>query len=44
LWSEIAERARDESLWDLAIAYGVSHETIRTIVRGVGKSRTGAAA
>ena len=33
LWSEVAERARYESPRDLAIAYGVSHETIRTVVR-----------
>ena len=33
LWPRIAERARHESLRDLAAEYGVSHETIRTIVR-----------
>ncbi len=33
LWPEIAERARHESLRGLAAAYGVSHETIRTIRR-----------
>ena len=33
LWSAIAERVRYESLRDLAAEYGVSHETIRTIVR-----------
>ncbi len=38
LWPEIAERARHESLHDLAEAYGVSHETIRTIVRRVTKT------
>ena len=32
VWPEIAERARDASLRDLAADYGVSHETIRTIV------------
>jgi hypothetical protein len=30
---EIAARARYESLRDLAACYGVSHETVRTIVR-----------
>jgi cytochrome oxidase assembly protein ShyY1 len=34
-WPTIAERARHESLRDLACAYGVSHETIRAIVRRV---------
>jgi hypothetical protein len=29
----IAERARHESLRDLAAEYGVSHETIRGVVR-----------
>ncbi len=33
-WPAIAERAQYESLRDLAAEYGVSHETIRTIVRG----------
>ena len=33
LWPVIAARARHESLRDLARAYGVSHETIRAIVR-----------
>ena len=33
LWPEIAARAERESLRTLAAAYGVSHETIRTIVR-----------
>ena len=33
LWPEIAERARHESLRALAAKHGVSHETIRTIVR-----------
>ena len=32
-WPAIAERARHESLRDLAAEYGVSHETIRSIVR-----------
>ena len=32
-WPEIAERARYESLRCLAVEYGVSHETIRTIAR-----------
>jgi hypothetical protein len=35
LWTEIAERARFASLRDLAVEYGVSHETIRVIVRRV---------
>jgi hypothetical protein len=33
LYPAIAERARHESLRHLAVAYGVSHETIRAIVR-----------
>ena len=33
LWPVIAERARRESLRDLAAEYGVSHETIRAVVR-----------
>ncbi len=33
LWPEIAERARSASLRDLAMEYGVSHETIRGIAR-----------
>ena len=36
LYPAIAERARYESLRDLAAEYGVSHETIRAIVRRVG--------
>ncbi|HEY8599828.1 MAG TPA: hypothetical protein VIL85_15435 [Thermomicrobiales bacterium] len=32
-WTVIAERARHESLRDLAIVYGVSHETIRATTR-----------
>ena len=31
-WPDIAERARYESLRDLAAGYGVSHETVRAIV------------
>jgi hypothetical protein len=42
LWPEIAARARHESLRDLAAAYGVSHETIRAIVRRVGLPRSDA--
>lgn len=38
LWPRIANRARHESLRDLAIAYGVSYETIRTVVRRVSAS------
>jgi hypothetical protein len=33
LYPLIAERARQESLRDLAMEYGVSHETIRAITR-----------
>ena len=33
LWPEVAARARHASLRAVAIAYGVSHETIRTILR-----------
>ncbi len=32
-WPEIAARASYESLRDLAIEFGVSHETIRTVIR-----------
>ncbi|HEU5329976.1 MAG TPA: helix-turn-helix domain-containing protein, partial [Thermomicrobiales bacterium] len=32
-WPEIAARAENESLRDLAAAYGVSHETIQAVVR-----------
>ena len=39
LWSAIAERARYESLRDLAVEYGVSHETIRSILRRVAAQR-----
>ena len=35
LWPEIAARAERESLRTVGTAYGVSHETIRTIVRRV---------
>jgi hypothetical protein len=35
LWPGIAERARYESLRDLAVEFDVSHETIRAIVRRV---------
>ena len=44
LWAEIAERARYESLRDLAIAYGVSHETIRAVVRRGGSALADVAA
>jgi hypothetical protein len=40
----IAERARHESLRDLAAEYGVSHETIRAVVRRVVGTRLAAAA
>ena len=40
----IAERARHESLRDLAAEHGVSHETIRAIVRRVGRLALVAAA
>ncbi len=33
LWPEIAAHAEQESLRDLAIVYGVSHETIRAVAR-----------
>ena len=39
LWPAIAERARHASLRDLAVEYGVSHETIRAIVRRVAAPR-----
>ncbi len=35
LWPTIAARAEHESLRDLAAEYGVSHETIRAVVRRV---------
>jgi len=38
-WPEIADRARSASLRDLAAEYGVSHETIRAIVRRVAAQR-----
>jgi hypothetical protein len=38
-WPIIAERARYESLRDFAAGYGVSHETIRAIVRRVTAAR-----
>ena len=44
LWPEIAARARHESLRDLAGEYGVSHETIRTIVRRMAGNEPAAAA
>jgi hypothetical protein len=34
-WPEIAARAEHESLRDLAVVYGVSHETVRAVVRRV---------
>ena len=43
-WPEIAERARHQSLRALAVAYGVSHETIRTIVRRLAGKEPAAAA
>ena len=43
LYPVIAERARHESLRDLAVAYGVSHETIRAAVRRGGVATTLAA-
>ncbi len=33
LWAEITERARYESLRDLAAEYGVSHQTINNIIK-----------
>ncbi len=44
LWPEIAERARYESLRDLAAKYGVSHETIRAVVRRVAEPQPKATA
>ena len=44
VWPEIAERARHDSLRQLAAAYGVSHETIRAIVRRVAGQQQVAAA
>ena len=44
LWPEIAERARYESLRDLAAKYGVSHETIRAVVRRVAEQQPKATA
>ncbi len=38
-WPEISERARFASLRDLAVEYGVSHETIRIIVQRVAAHR-----
>jgi hypothetical protein len=44
-WPGIAERARYESLRDLAAEHGVSHETIRAIVgRVAAAQRSGAPA
>jgi hypothetical protein len=44
LWPEIAERARHESLRALAITYGVSHETIRMMVRRMAGNASAVAA
>lgn len=44
LWPEIAEHARHESLRHLAAEYGVSHETIRTIVRREARKQVAGAA
>ena len=44
LWPEIAERARHASLRALSADYGVSHETIRTIVRRLAGKESVAAA
>jgi hypothetical protein len=43
-WPAISERAKYESLRDLAAEYGVSHETIRTVVRCRGLAARAAAA
>ncbi len=32
-WSEVAERARSEALRSIARDFGVSHETVRTVLR-----------
>jgi len=34
-WLEISDRSRSESLRDLAAEFGVSHETIRTILKRI---------
>ena len=44
LWPAIAERARYASLRDLAAEYGVSHETVRAIVRRGGSALADVAA
>ena len=44
LWPEVARRARHESLRALAVEYGVSHETIRTIVRREARKQVAGAA
>ncbi len=44
LGPEIAKRAKHESLRSLAVEYGVSHETIRTIVRRLAGQEPAAAA
>ncbi len=44
LWPTIAERSRYASLRDLAIAYDVSYETIRAIVRRIGQEERAAIA
>jgi hypothetical protein len=38
LWTEIAARARCESLRELGVAYGVSYETVRRILKRVAQS------
>ena len=44
LWPEIAARAEHEALRSLAAAYGVSHETIRTIRRREAREQVAEAA
>lgn len=44
LWPEVAERAGRESLRARASEYGVSHETIRTIVRRMAANQPAAPA
>jgi hypothetical protein len=39
--SEVAERLRNESLRDLAVAYDVSHETIRKVVDRAWREKPG---
>ena len=42
-WSNVVRRVREqhESLRQVAAQYGVSHETVRRLLRGYGKERAG---